>query len=502
MATISIVVTVYNKAPWLERCLGSLIEQTDKDFEVIIVDDGSTDGGNEICKKLAKANGWRLFLQAHAGVSVARNFGIDKATGDYIAFLDADDSYTEDAIKVMKNMAKDFKYNIIQFGQYRNGTSPHRQAPRGDYELPNCTVEFWEFTTNKLYNLRFLRENKIRFIEGLQFGEDELFNVEAFIANHGFRQAAVKLYNHYFDDKQSLCRGGLDLDKLKVLDDLLRKRIAKLAEEAGEGWVDGAEWLIKQCRVHYESRTFERFGFKQRPAGNHDVVYFLKEGPNNEELRYSLRSVDQNWPYRSVWFYGGCPVGITPDHYEPQVQNSPTKWQNVRNMMREVCLNDEITEDFWLFNDDFFILQPMDESITAFYDGTLTSKVDEIKSKYHGEGSEWSNNLELLKAKLKKAKKPELNYAVHAPMLFNRKKLLKVLDKYLDEPMVRALYGNWWRVPAEPLKDPKYSDADGRNISDQIYRLKIISTSDDSFRGGYVGRWLRDRFQTKSRFEG
>lgn len=500
MAKISIIIPVYNKAPWLERCFDSLVNQTDKDFEVIIINDGSTDGSADICKKYAKENGWSLYLQANAGVSVARNLGIDRASGDYIAFLDADDSYTKDAIKVMKNMTKDFKYNIIQFGQYRAGTRLHAQAPRGDYELPNCTVEFWEFTTNKLYRLSFLRENKIRFIEGLQFGEDEMFNVEAFIANHGFRQASVALYNHYFDDTNSLCRGGLDLAKLTVLDKLLRERIVKLVQDGGDQWVDGAEWLIKQCRTHYNSKTFKRFGFEQKPRGDYDIVYFVKNAPNNEELKYSLRSVEQNWFYKDVWFYGGCPKDLEPDYYVKAVQNAPTKWENVRNMMLEVCQNDEITEDFWLFNDDFFILKPIKE-FEPRYDGTLTTKIQEIRDKHHGEDSEWSKNLGKLQKLLKKHGKSEFCYAIHEPMLINRKKMLEVLKMFPNEPMQRALYGNWWSIGGVQEKDPKYTLPEMNDIADKIVQHDIISTSDESFRAGYVGKWLRDKFPNKSRFE-
>ena len=500
MALISVIIPVYNKAPWLKRCFDSLVNQTDKDFEVIIVNDGSTDGSNDICKKYAKENGWSLYLQANAGVSVARNWGIDRASGDYIAFLDADDSYTENAIEVMKNMTKDFKYNIIQFGQYRGGTGAHPQAPRGDYELPNCCVQYWEFTTNKLYRLSFLRENKIRFIEGLQFGEDEMFNVEAFIANHGFRQASVLLYNHYFDDKQSLCRGGLDLNKLEVLEKLLRERIIKLAQDGGERWLDGAEWLVNQLRVHYNSKTFKRFGFTQKPRGEHDIVYFVKNCPNNEELRYSLRSVERNWLYRDVWFYGGKPNGIEPDEYVKVVQSAPTKWENVRNMMVEVCKNDEITEDFWLFNDDFFILRPI-KNFEPRYDGTLSTKIQQVRDMHNGEDSEWTKNLGRLRGLLQDNGKTEYCYAIHEPMLINRKKMLEVLEKFPNEPMIRALYGNWWAVGGVQEKDPKYDIPEPSGMAQKIVQHDIVSTSDESFKSGYIGRWLRDKFQTKSRFE-
>lgn len=500
MAKISIIIPVYNKAPWLERCFDSLVNQTDKMFEVIIVNDGSTDNSMFIIEEYAKKYGWYALHTKNNGVSAARNLGMDEACGDYIAFLDADDFYTEDAIKVMKNMAKDFKYNIIQFGQYRAGTRLHTQALRGDYELPNCTVEFWEFTTNKLYRLSFLRENKIRFIEGLQFGEDEMFNVEAFIANHGFRQASVALYNHYFDDKESLCRGGLDLAKLTVLDKLLRERIVKLVQDGGNKWVDGAEWLIKQCRTHYNSKTFKRFGFEQKPRGDYDIVYFVKNTPHNEELKYSLRSVEQNWFYKDVWFYGGCPKDLEPDCYVKAVQNAPTKWENVRNMMLEVCQNDEITEDFWLFNDDFFILRPIKE-FEPRYDGTLTNKIQEIRDKHHGEDSEWSKNLGKLQKLLKKHGKPEFCYAIHEPMLINRKKMLEVLKMFPNEPMQRALYGNWWEIGGEQEADPKYDFPEPKDLPEKLKKHDIVSTSDDSFRSGYIGKWLRDKFQNKSRFE-
>lgn len=500
MATISIIVPVYNKAPWLERCLDSIANQTDQLAQVIIINDGSTDGSLMIIEKYAKEYGWEAYHTKNNGVSAARNFGIDHAYGDYIAFCDADDAYEPNAVEVMKNMAKDFKYNIIQFGQYRQNTGSHPQSPRGDYELP-ARVEYWEFTTNKLYKRSFLLENNIRFIEGLQFGEDEMFNVEAFIANHGLRQAAPKLYRHYFDDKKSLCRGGLDLDKLKVLDKLLRERLVKIVQDGGEQWVDSAEWILGQLKVHYKSSTFRRFGFTQKPRGEHDIVYFVKNCPNNEELRYSLRSLEANWLYNDVWFYGGCPNGLEPDHYVKILQNAPTKWENVRNMMVEVCKNDQITEDFWLFNDDFFILKPVSNDFKPRYDGTLTSKIQEIRDKHGGEDSEWTANLGKLLKLLKKHKKSEYCYAIHEPMLVNRKKMLEVLEKFPNEPMLRALYGNWWSIGGEQESDPKYAMPEPMDLGRKLMNHDIVSTSDESFQSGYIGRWLRDKFDTKSRFE-
>lgn len=231
----------------------------------------------------------------------------------------------------------------------------------------------------------------------------------------------------------------------------------------------------------------------------HDVVYFVKNYPVNEELRYSLRSVEQNWPYNKVWFAGGCPNDIKPDRRMKLIQTSPTKWENVRNMMVEVCKNDEITEDFWLFNDDFFIMEPIEENAIAWVDGTLTSKIEQVREKYQGEDSAWSKNLGRLLRRLYENNKGERNYAIHVPMLVNRKKMLEVLEANPDIPMARALYGNWWDIEAQEMKDPKFASPDDKDPI--IGKLKLLSTSDDSFRAGYIGRIIRDKFQTKSRFE-
>ena len=99
----------------------------------------------------------------------------------------------------------------------------------------------------------------------------------------------------------------------------------------------------------------------------HDIVYFVKESPANEELRYSLRSVCENFDFRKVWFYGGRPSYLMPDEWIHVVQNQRTKWMRTTNMIRLICQNDEITDDWWLFNDDFFVLQKTDGIPSPYY---------------------------------------------------------------------------------------------------------------------------------------
>lgn len=230
----------------------------------------------------------------------------------------------------------------------------------------------------------------------------------------------------------------------------------------------------------------------------HDIVYFVKNERRNPELRYSLRSVEENVEYRKVWFYGGCPEGIVPDEWIRVDQTAPKKWQRVRDMLKMACENDDITDQFWLFNDDFFILKPLDET-ACYYDGTLTSKIEETE-KRHGGPSEWTRNMRRLRRLLQDEGLPELCYAVHRPMLVDRAKALVVLEKFPDEPMFRALYGNYYELGGIDSPDVKIS-YNINGIADQLPDMDMVSTSDESFKRLYVGRWLRERFSVNSRFE-
>lgn len=226
-------------------------------------------------------------------------------------------------------------------------------------------------------------------------------------------------------------------------------------------------------------------------TGKRDIVYLLREG-KNEELVYSLRSVEENFAYRRVWFAGGKPDGLEPDGYMEIKQDAPSKWQNVRNMLVEVCKNDNISKDFWLFNDDFFVLEPCDDKLPTFYWRTLDDWIEHCKN-----AAEYAGRLRHLKKTLEDAGLPIVNYALHVPMLINRKKALEALEKFPDEPMFRALYGNYVGLKGVEMADYKLRRMDKKIEPGHIF----VSTQDDSFHQGIVGRQLRERFNYKSRFE-
>lgn len=229
---------------------------------------------------------------------------------------------------------------------------------------------------------------------------------------------------------------------------------------------------------------------------NHDIVYLLKDGPN-EELRYSLRSVEKNFPHKNVIFVGGCPKHIHPDVHLRIEQTEPTKWANTRRNLITACKNPGITDDFWLFNDDFFIMNPYKGSGREA-DNTLWHHIATIENRHMMTMSKYTLMLRHCAKTLRDAGviKP-LNYAVHRPMLINKQKALEILGRFPSEPMFRSLYGNLTEGVTEAVKDVKITSWS----TDRYEGAEIISTEDKAFASGDVGKYIRNAFPDRSKWE-
>ena len=121
---VSVIVPVYNVEPYLHRCVDSLTGQTLTDIEIILVDDGSTDGCGRICDEYAAADPRvRVVHQENAGLSEARNAGIDRARADYLMFVDSDDWVEKDYCRIPWEIARSQQADLVmfQFRELRNG---------------------------------------------------------------------------------------------------------------------------------------------------------------------------------------------------------------------------------------------------------------------------------------------------------------------------------------------------------------------------------------------
>lgn len=228
-----------------------------------------------------------------------------------------------------------------------------------------------------------------------------------------------------------------------------------------------------------------------------DVVYVCKQSPENEELRYSLRSLKNLVGIRKVWIYGYKQPWITNVEYVPIVQDGKTKWDNAGKQLRAICENDNITEDFILFNDDFFVCKKTSE-IPAFYDRTLSARIGDFLKAY--KWNFWTNYARRLKqAKEEMLRKgyTSYNFEVHYPMIFNRKKLAEICETYKDYGCKRSFYGNIYTTQRQQVSDCKLYKLDDKPTGKEIF----LSSMDSTFNKGEIGKYIRQKFNKPCKYE-
>ena len=205
---VSIVIPVYNVMPYLERCVMSVLSQTYKDMEIVLVDDGSKDDSGKLCDELAtRDERIRVIHQENKGLSGARNTGIDNATGDYIIFLDSDDYWLlDDGLKTLVDNCSP-QTDMVGFKGvdiWKGG----RMTYTGDYNLeaishlPDAQALFAYFVKTQQAHLtawlfmvrrQLLTDNKIYFPHRL-IGEDFYWHLELWQHLHTVKMLNLNLY--------------------------------------------------------------------------------------------------------------------------------------------------------------------------------------------------------------------------------------------------------------------------------------------------------------------
>ena len=229
------------------------------------------------------------------------------------------------------------------------------------------------------------------------------------------------------------------------------------------------------------------------PQKKRDIIYILSADTDGEELRYSLRSVEANFPHRFVWFIGGQPKGFVPDRAIKHIQTGADKWEKIRSSMLKAAVEPELTDEFFLFNDDFFVMKPVKGKFTNYIDRELTDRIDELYQ-VHPWLNPYGRSVYKAREELLSLGAAEHNFEVHIPMLFEKTKVLSILK--CSSPQMRSVYGNLNAVPFKQHKDVKVYDTE--TVPEDA---DFISTNDDIFAKGKVGEYIRQTFAEPSRFE-
>ena len=203
---LSVVIPIYNVEDYAQECLESIVKQSYKNLEIICVNDGSTDNSKSIVEKCAKKDDRIILInQNNSGVSEARNNGIERASGDYITFVDSDDLLELNAYETAMNVFEKEDIDLLVWGYrvfpfsgtwYEKAGKVHGKCYKSDsinaYFNEKSSTVVW----NKIYKSNLIKGNYIRFKKGLKYGEDINFNLLVFPKAKNIEFISDKLYNY------------------------------------------------------------------------------------------------------------------------------------------------------------------------------------------------------------------------------------------------------------------------------------------------------------------
>ena len=228
---ISIIVPVYNAQQYLRRCLDSINKQTYQNYEVILVDDGSTDNSIKICNEYAKQdNRYVVISKENSGVSDTRNIGIDNATGEYITFVDSDDELEDYHIFNLINLLEITKSEMTVTSFYKVIGERKELIDQSDNKitftsksnfiemlLSRFAGAYYGAVWNKVYLSEIIKSNKIKFNTEVDFFEDYMFNIEYLRYVESVSISHVSSYDYYVDISNSISKKNRNTKEMAVI---------------------------------------------------------------------------------------------------------------------------------------------------------------------------------------------------------------------------------------------------------------------------------------------
>ena len=273
---ISIIIPVYKVEKYLEKCIKSVLSQTYKNLQIILVDDGSPDNCGNICDDYARVdNRIEVIHKANGGLSDARNVGLKAARGEYIGFVDSDDYVESNYIEVLYYYYQ--KYNTVPicgfvYHDEYNHEKPVKYSWSGDEGLVSLGEAFrlkselyltalW----NKLFDRRLIVEKNIRFDTNVSVGEDLRFSVDYFIKNNIDKICVLPepLYHYMKLTDNSLMSSFVDdLDREKDSLNLIRNLAIKYNKNADAEYEKALE-QVKTSMIYLIMRD-KKFSNKEK----------------------------------------------------------------------------------------------------------------------------------------------------------------------------------------------------------------------------------------------
>ncbi|MCB1250392.1 MAG: hypothetical protein KDB36_13335 [Acidimicrobiales bacterium] len=228
-----------------------------------------------------------------------------------------------------------------------------------------------------------------------------------------------------------------------------------------------------------------------------DVVYVVRPGDDNEELRFSLRALAAHVPHDSVILVGYCPSWVTGVHHIP-VRQTGTKYRNSTLNLLAACEHPAVDDEFVLFNDDMFAMAPVDE-VPVLHRGPVVDVAAEYSAR--GAGRYLHGMLETAALLAARGVASPLSYELHVPLPVHKDAMAEALHIGLDSGIAvvhkRTLYGNLAGIGGELAADVKVC----RGRPDWDPQQVWLSTSDTEFASWPVGAFIRSAFPAPGPYE-
>ena len=275
---ISLIIPVYNAEKYISDAIESVLQQPLKDIEIILVDDGSTDNSQEICRKYEKEySNVRYIKQENKGASVARNVGMNLAEGKYVMFLDADDRLVPDSLNTQMEQILKEDADIIACSNYFSNFERNRYSVES--QLMDRCVSGWQIFNLPghfgacIYRLRMLKERGVSFDAGVALGEDQVFKMKALYVAEKVRMVSQFLYI-YCNTPTSITHTYED--KYTVVD----------------AWLKAREWFLENCRKEHLPQIMQYLELKITSKVLFYAKYFAQIGNGENALLEELKRVN------------------------------------------------------------------------------------------------------------------------------------------------------------------------------------------------------------------
>lgn len=234
---ISVIIPIYNAEKFLQKCVDSILVQTFTEFELLLINDGSTDATRFICEHYEMVDSRvRVFHKENGGVSSARNVGLDNAQGEWVCFVDSDDTLPSDALEIMINsdaadlIVGGFMMNPMAVEEYPiwESCGVVSQKDIGSFLKHNIDTILFRVPWAKLFKKAIITNNFIRFDEGLRFGEDTLFVVSYLLQISSINPCNSICYNYYSIADEYISKYKSHNDKILEYSDKIIEHYKKL----------------------------------------------------------------------------------------------------------------------------------------------------------------------------------------------------------------------------------------------------------------------------------